>query len=380
MKALDCLKNLIAFKTPSSVSNAEISDYVEQTLKGIGFQTERIEYRDDRNELKVNIAARKGSGTGGVAFFGHTDVVPADDWSFPDGTAWEATVTEDRVYGRGSCDMKGPVACTIEAASRFETASLQQPVYIVCTADEEVGYGGARQVFEQSDVYREIVAGQSRTIIAEPTQLEVVYAHKGGICFEVVSHGRAAHSSTREGVNANYAMIPFLAEMNKLRDETESDTKWQNDEFDPPTVCWNLGINDHTGAVNITPPQSVCTVYFRVMPNVDVDELMQRVRQSAERHGLELNVRFQCGAMYTSSDSPFVHESVSLTSSPPPRTVGYGTDGAVFTNLNDKIVFGPGNIAQAHTSDEWIALDQLARGSDMFAKMIQRWSVDVSSV
>ena len=137
---------------------------------------------------------------------------------------------------------------------------------ITCTADEEVGYVGAREVAKHSKLYREMVDGNANGIIGEPTMLEVVYAHKGTYGFKAISRGKAAHSSTTSGLNANLAMIPFLAEMKKIHDETMTDPQWQHDEFDPPIISWNIGINDHTAAVNITPPQSICTVYFRPMP------------------------------------------------------------------------------------------------------------------
>ena len=104
--------------------------------------------------------------------------------------------------------------------SVFPLRNLKQPFYITCTADEEVGYIGAKHVAEKSKLYREMVDGDARGIIGEPTMLEVVYAHKGTTGFSAVSRGRAAHSSTDKGLNANLAMIPFLAEMKVIHDET----------------------------------------------------------------------------------------------------------------------------------------------------------------
>src|SRR4029450_10571802 len=125
-----------------------------------------------------------------------------------------------------------------------------------------------------SKLFQEMVAGGAHGIIGEPTKLEGIYAHKGTGGFQAGSRGKAAHSSTREGLNANLAMIPFLGEMLKIYHETESDPKWQNSEFDPPVIRGNIGINDHTRAINITAPQSVCTVYFRLMPGMDGSSLI----------------------------------------------------------------------------------------------------------
>src|SRR5690606_17102638 len=117
--------------------------------------------------------------SGGMAYFGHTDVVPADPWFSREHGPFQPTVVGERLYGRGSCDMKGSVASMLAAAARFSPSQLKQPVYITCTADEEIGYGGAAAVVKRSKLYREMVAGGSRGIIGEPTLLEVVYAHKG---------------------------------------------------------------------------------------------------------------------------------------------------------------------------------------------------------
>ena len=269
MTALDYARELVAFDSISLKSNVEVTDYVQQTLKNLGFETERLEYDDKAGVRKASVVGKRGSGTGGMAYFGHTDVVPADDWKFAEHGPFEPTVKGDRLYARGSCDMKGSVACALAAAESTSGESFAQPLYIVCTADEEVGYLGAQQVAAESQMFAEMIAHGTRGVIGEPTQLNVVYAHKGVCGLAATSVGRAAHSSTREGVNANLAMIPYLAEMKAIYDDTQSDPAWRNDEFDPPTVSWNIGINDHTRAVNITPPQSVCTVYFRTMPGQD---------------------------------------------------------------------------------------------------------------
>jgi acetylornithine deacetylase len=373
MTALDYAKQLVAFESTSVFSNVPVTDFVEQTLQRLGFQTERIEFDDARGVRKANVVGKKGPGTGGLAYFGHTDVVPADPWLFDDHGPFQPTVKDGRLYGRGSCDMKGSIACMLAAAEQFDTAKLKQPLYVTCTADEEVGYGGAAEVAKRSEMFREMCAHDTRGIIGEPTMLEVVYAHKGTYGFRVISHGKAAHSSTRHGINANLKMIPFLVEMAAIHDETETDPRWHHAEFDPPGVSWNIGINDHTHAVNITPPQSVCTVYFRPTPGIDADALLQRARIAAESMGLEFRAMHMAGPLYLDPQSPFVQEMVDLAGTEKPRTVSYGTDGAMLTELKNMVVFGPGDVAQAHTHDEWIALEQLDEGTDLYAAAIRRW-------
>ena len=373
MDALQYTKDLVAFESTSVLSNVPVSDYVEEALKKLGFVTERIEYDDVNGVPKASIVGKKGEGTGGIAYFGHTDVVPADPWLFDDHGPFEPTVKGDKLYGRGSCDMKGSVACMLSAAEQFSASDLKGPIYITCTSDEEIGYTGAKQVAERSELFSEMVEGDSLGIIGEPTLLEVVHAHKGTYGFVATSQGIAAHSSTREGLNANLAMIPFLAEMKRIHDETESDPAWHNEEFDPPTISWNIGINDHTKAINITPPQSICTVYFRPMPGMKPESLIERAKQAAENCGIEFEVRSTANPVYVEPNSKFVQEMLELAGKEKPHTVSYGTDGTMLTALKQMVIFGPGDIAQAHTHDEWVALDQLEKGTEMFAAAVRRW-------
>lgn len=373
MDALTYARRLVSFESTSNLSNLAVSDYAEEALREIGFVTERVEFDDPDGIRKANIVGRKGTGSGGMAYFGHTDVVPADDWFSDEFGPFEPTVRGTRLYGRGSCDMKGSIACVLAAAGRFEASSLAQPLYVTCTADEEVGYRGARRVAEESELYREMVEGEAKGVIGEPTLLEVVHAHKGTCGFIATSHGQSAHSSTREGLNANLAMIPFLAEMKRIHDETESDLAWQNDEFDPPTVSWNIGINDYTYAINIKPPQSVCTVYFRPMPGQNPDELLQRVEAAGREFGVEVAFQHRGEPLYVDPESAIVREVLVVAERSKPATVCYGTDGSVLTGMRNLVVFGPGSIAQAHTKDEFIELDQLEQGTDAYARLIQRW-------
>jgi len=173
------------------------------------------------------------------------------------------------------------------------------------------------------------------------------HAHKGSIKIIATAIGVAGHSGGRIGESANLKMIPFLAEMKKLRDETESEKEWQNKAFDPPTLSWNICIKDDSPAINVTAGKSTCTMYLRPMPDTQIVPLLEKIRNAAKEFDIVLG----------------------QTS----KTVPYGTDGGMFSELEHKIVFGPGNIAQAHAIDEWISLEQLEKGTEMFAKMIRRW-------
>ncbi len=373
MKTLRYAKRLIGFESTSHLTNRVICKYLQMKLVKHGFEVEKVEYRDANRVRKVNLIAKKGRGEGGLALFAHTDTVPAEDWFSTKYGPFEAAISKERLYGRGSCDMKGSIACMLTASQRFHSDDLQQPLYMVFTADEEVGFHGARKVVEESKTFREMVETQTRGVIGEPTQLEVVHAHKGMCIITATSKGKAAHSSTSLGKNANLAMIPFLSEMKRIHDEVENDTKWQNTMFDPPSISWNIVINDSNDAPNITSPSTSCVIYTRPVPGIDIKPLLERVRVAGEQQGLEIDIVDMDSVLFTDSDNPFVQDSLGLVHRSAARTVCFGTDGGVLSELENLIVFGPGNIAQAHTRDEWIAIEQLTLGSEMYTKMIEHW-------
>lgn len=373
MKALRYAQRLVGFNSISQNSNRLISKYLEMKLTKHGFLVEVLEYRDRFGTRKVNLVAKKGSGQGGLAYFCHSDVVPVPAWFSEEFGPFEPTVQNDRLYGRGACDMKGSIACMLAAAQRLDWHQFKQPLYFVCTADEEVGFHGIRHVVEQSRYYRDMVAQNTKALIGEPTQLEIVHAHKGSCRIIARAAGQATHSSTGVSQNANRLIIPFAHEMLRICEDTETGRQWQNPDFEPPTLTWNIGLRDDSPAMNITAANSVCTVYVRPMPGVDIESLLQRTRDSAERCGVQLQIVQSCDPFWVDPNSEFVRDALQLAHRPKAKTVSYATDGGLLGELADKIVCGPGGIAQAHTQDEWIALEQLARGTELYEKMIQHW-------
>ncbi len=395
---VDFLGQLIGFPTVSRTSNDGINELVAARLGGLGFAVETTRFVDAKGVAKSNLVARRDpirsptaespdtkspdeasadeaspNVPGGVAYFCHTDVVPADRWDGPGGDPFRATSADGRIFGRGSCDMKGSLATMLQAVAEFPHVEQSRPIWVVCTADEEVGFQGAKHLVGHSAAYADLVGHQPLSIIGEPTSLAVYHAHKGITGFSLTSHGRAAHSSTRGGVNANVAMVPVLNQLWRIHERTLTDASLQDTRFDPPTLSWNFGVSDHMSVVNITPPRCDAWCCFRTMPGVDGQDLIDEVRRVAERHGVEMNLHSGCPPFWVDPEASFLQPLAELTGTKP-ETVCYGTDGGVFTGLRHRVILGPGDIAQAHTSDEWISQDQLARGITVFGKILRRWA------
>jgi acetylornithine deacetylase len=376
LDVVELTKALVSYNSVSTLSNVAVTKHCAKVLKTLGFQIEQLPYTDEAGVEKLSIVGKLGKGSGGLALMSHNDVVPATnahDWT--GGDPFKPWVSKGKLYGRGSADMKGPLAASIVAAAKYKAQDLKTPVYIVVTADEEVGGGGAADVTSRSKLFREASSGYG--LICEPTRLKVVHAHKGGLGMQIESTGRAAHTSTLKGVNANLKMIPFLAEMAKINELVLTSKRYRNEEFNPPHSEWSISINDHNIAMNVYPVQSICRIGYRLMPGVDVKPLIERTKANARKHGLKCKVLRSGQPLYTQPDAPLVQAALKITGTRKPTTVAYGTDGVQFSaRMKNMIVIGPGDIAQAHTVDEWIELDQLHKGVDVYRRFIDQVCVN----
>ena len=358
-------QDLVAIKSVSQWSNQEISDSLEETLRRSSFEVERLEYVDDQGERKVSLVAKKGNGQDGFGLFSHSDTVPGNEWAWD---AFSPAVNEGRLIGRGSCDMKGPLAATIVAADSIDAKDLKRPVYVVVTADEEVSGIGAKHVARESSLFQEAIPKHG--VIAEPTSLIPVYAHKGGAAVIVTAHGKAAHTSTDRGLSANFLIAPFLAEMAELADRLKTAESFMNREFEPPTNGFNMVLNDGGCKSNVTAAKTVCTVGFRTMPNDRRADLIAEVTECARKYDLEVTSRVS-DPFCVATDAQIVQTALQATEVDKPETVPFGTDAHAFKDQMQLVILGPGNIAQAHTVGEWIEIAQLERAVDVYRRMIE---------
>ena len=363
---------LIRYASVSSTSNVAVSEYAAELLAARGFDIERVGYRDAAGIEKLNIIARRGEGAGGIAYMAHTDVVPATDWCEGEAAAFEPILREGRLYGRGSCDMKGSIASALAAVDRLDRVPQVGPLYFVLTADEEIGMEGAQHVVNRSAMFAEMVAGGCVGIVGEPTRLRVVRAHKGTLLVTITSEGISAHSSSRIGVNANDALFAALPGLQRLREATEVDPRYLDHSFDPPTLSWNWVIRNEPFAFNVTPGLAELQIFLRPMPEADTLQLAARIREVAEAAGLRAKQSASHPPLSVDADSPLVSEMLRITATDTADSVCYATDACVL-RLDQVIVCGPGDIAQAHRDDEWVAISQLDRAVEIYTAVFRRY-------
>ncbi len=376
---IEIAKQLIAFDSVSTKSNAEISDWVENRLQKAGFEIERVGYYDEAGNAKVNLIAKRfpanrHATSGGVCYLAHTDVVPADDWSPDFCNPFQPTIRDGRLFGRGACDMKGSLACALAAAELLPITEQQSPIYFIVTADEEIGMIGARHVARKSKLFDEMVATDTIGIVGEPTKLQVIHAHKGGLAIRVIARGRSAHSSSRDGLNANHQLIPLLPLLLEIQQQCETDFTLQNQDFDPPTLSWNIVLRNEPFASNVTPSLAEAIVFLRPMPKVEHEPLVVRVEEAAAKLGLECHRREAAHPLHVDRSLDCITSMLRLAEQSQSLTVCYATDGGVLQRLRQLVVCGPGSIEQAHRSDEWISLEQLERGTRLYFHAFEHWT------
>jgi acetylornithine deacetylase len=363
--AIALLTSLVSFDTTSHKSNRELVSFVEAFLAGHGIPSQLVPTEDG---LKASLFATIGpEGVPGIGLSGHTDVVPSDPEAWT-GDPFTVREQNGRLYGRGTADMKGFLACVLAMVPEFKRRRLKVPVHIVFSYDEETGCTGVRPMIAELG---DRLAKPRAVIVGEPTSMGVVDAHKGPVRWHVEVTGRAAHSSMAHlGVNAISVASRLIGELGAI--ERELAALPPDRRFAPPYPT--LQVTEIKGgiAANIVP--AICNFGFEVrsMPGLDVDAIEKRITSFAETECLPEMRRLAPEADIVIRQSnrvpPFgadptsevVALALKLAGQNETGAVSYATEAGLFQSASiPAVVCGPGDIAQAHTADEWIAISEL---------------------
>lgn len=392
----DVLRELIAIPSvnPRLATAAEPSGEAQLTKWLIGY-AERAGWRwtlqpvhPGRENFLAIVPGNRGDT---LLWEAHQDTVSTHGMTVE---PFRASVADGRAYGRGACDVKGPMAAMLAALTR---ASLESPrdrpnVLLACTVNEECGFSGARALAE---IWREKESRESTAdsltfdelqklrpaaaIVAEPTELNVVVAHRGVVRWQCTVHGRAAHSSRPEdGANAIYAMAHIVRLVEKYhRDELAA--RPADSQCGPATACVTT-IRGGTGA-NTVPDRVIIDIDRRLPPNEEPEtayhELVEFVEQRAALGGCRVEHAapwMQSRGLAAGANLALAEQvaSVARATGLTSELVGvpYGTNAASIAVAGiPTVVFGPGSIAQAHTADEWIAVEQLEQAAEVFYRV-----------
>ncbi|WP_428488138.1 M20/M25/M40 family metallo-hydrolase [Rhodopila sp.] len=354
-------RDLVALDSRSFVSNVPIATRIESEL--LGFEVERLDYLDAHGVAKRVLVAHRG-GPGGIAFSGHMDTVPDTGWR---DDAWSGRIDADGLlHGLGSTDMKGPVAAAIVAAQDLPTAV---PVSLLLTTDEESTKQGARIIARQSALVR--LAAPWGIVVVEPTSLRPVRGHRASIAFTCVATGVQAHSASGEGRNANWNLIPFLAEMKTVFERLRTDTALQDADYVPPFSDFNVIIDNHGAAFNVTVPIATARIKFRYSAKIDPALVRDAVRVAAARCDITVTEAEEGRPPELPPDHPLVCLCVDVTGQSA-TTVPFGTDASELQVIASCVVLGPSDIAVAHKPGEAVRLSHLAAAVPVFQALAMR--------
>jgi acetylornithine deacetylase len=364
----DMLRRLVGFDTVSRNSNLAAIEFIRDYLDGYGVAS-RLSFDDDRR--KANLFATIGpSDRPGVVLSGHSDVVPVDD---QDWTSDPFKLRDDdgRLYGRGSADMKGFIATALALVPDFKERVTDTPIHLAFSYDEEVGCIGVNRLIEQIGMAE---ARPFACVVGEPTEMKPIIGQKGLQVFRCHAHGHEAHSSrTPYGVNAVEAAAELIAYIKsisrRMRDEGPFDYG-----FEPPYTTVHCGTIRGGAAQNIVPASCDFTFEIRNLPGQDPAPLLAEIERHAREHlepemhdvdpktGFTFQPRNGLPDYEIAEDHPAVALVKGALGAKATGKVSYMTEAGLFGRAGiPTVICGPGDIAQAHKPDEFIAREQIAR-------------------
>ncbi|MCT4496582.1 acetylornithine deacetylase [Pseudomonas sivasensis] len=373
----DLLAQLVRFDTTSRESNLALIDCVRTYLQDHGVTCELV-YNEHKS--KANLLTTIGpADVPGIVLSGHTDVVPVDGqrWSV---APFELTEKGGKLYGRGTADMKGYIACVLALVPALVQAPLRMPVHIALSYDEEVGCLGVRSLLER---FHGQAVKPLLCVIGEPTELKPVLGHKGKLAMRCDVHGAACHSAyAPSGVNAIEYAARLIGELVRLGESLKA-PRHLDERFDPPFSTVQTGLVNGGKALNIVPQNCTFDFEVRALPAQDPWQVAQQLRAYAEQTLLPAMqaVNGQCAisiselssypGLATSLDSQAAGWIAQFCGSRDFGTVAFGTEGGLFDQAGiPTVVCGPGSMEQGHKPDEFISVEQLEACDRMLERVL----------
>jgi acetylornithine deacetylase len=376
MRVEDILQVLVGFDTTSRHSNIPLITWIEDYLDQHGVAHLRVDHEPGKTNLYATIGPDIA---GGVVLSGHTDVVPVDGQSWSS-DPFTLTDRDDRLYGRGTADMKGFIATCLAMVPVFKAARLLRPIHFAFSCDEEIGCRGVRPLVLH---IRDHLPKPAVVIVGEPTSMQVVNAHKSAVRFTTNITGHEAHSAlTHQGVNAIMIAGEILHEITTLRTELIKHGD-PTGRFDPPYSTIHVGTIDGGTAQNIVPLSCRFGWETRLLPGADpalvpgriaalqakLEPQMKAVSQQAAISTVKHN---EVAGLAAEKDSPAELLALHCSHTNGTHTVSYCTEAGLFQQIGiPTVVCGPGNIEQAHKPDEFLAIEQIRKCEQFMQRLIK---------
>jgi acetylornithine deacetylase len=379
--SIDMLGRLVGFDTTSRNSNLSLIHYIRDHLAELGVESTLV---PNAEGTKANLFASIGPGVeGGIVLSGHTDVVPVDGQAWTT-DPWKLTEKDDgNLYARGTCDMKGFVAACLAHVPAFQKARLKVPLHLAFSYDEEIGCLGARSLAER------LVGSVPRpqaVIVGEPTMMSVVNAQNAGGGLIATFTGVEAHSSmTHLGVSAIHFAGDFIHWLNELQGELATRRRSDIDTV-PGHTTINVGIVTGGTAGNILARECTLNWGYRTLPGDDPWEvqrraekyiaelLLPRMRSKHPDADITLRRRSFVPGLMPQENEEAAKLALNWTGGNRTYAVPYGTEAGIFRGHGiPTVICGPGDIAQAHQPNEFVARAQMD-ACDTFLDKMTGWA------
>ncbi len=374
-QTVEVLDKLIGFDTVSANSNLDMIDFIETYLTERGFQTTRLM---DPNGDKAGLVAERGPAGRGIVLSGHTDVVPTTGQAWTR-DAFKLTQDQGRLYGRGTTDMKGYLACMLTAADRAAQYDLKEPLKLVFSYDEEIGCVGIQRMF---DPLKACIGQPRACFVGEPTEMQVAIGHKGKAALRATFVGQNGHSALAPTfVNALHLAGDFMMELRGLQAEFAKSGA-QDPAYDVPYSTVHIGKLSGGVALNIVPDHAEMTFEYRHLAADPSDQIFDKICAAAARVEAAYSDQF-AGAQillerynaYPGLDVADTTEIAALAkrlAQTDTTKVAFGTEAGMFEQLGiPTVVCGPGSMAgQGHKPDEFVTAQQLAACDDMLTGVL----------
>ena len=375
------LQTLVAFDTTSRNSNLHLIEHVRDALAAQGVKVQLFKSPDGaKSNLFATLPATDGYTQGGIVLSGHTDVVPVDGQKW-DTDPFALTEVDGKLYGRGTCDMKGFIAAGLALVPEFLAMPLAKPLHFALSYDEEVGCIGAPIMLEQLKLQGQRLDG---CIVGEPTSMQPVVAHKGINVWRCKVHGKATHSSlTSLGCNAIEYAARLICRIRDVADTFKANGPYDQC-FDVPYT--SMTTNQISGgiAVNTIPELCEFAYEFRNLPGITPDGIQQQVEAYVQQELLprmrqefaDARIEFEPLATvpyFDTAESEAINQLVqALTGDREKRKVAYATEAGLFQQAGiPTVVCGPGAIANAHKANEYVDIAQLQQCEVFLRKLGQ---------
>ena len=380
-KTVSILTDLVAYPSVSSESNLEIINYLANRIESCGGTVNLMTSEDGK---QANLFGNIGPEIdGGIVLSGHTDVVPAKELNW-DSDPFKLTKKDNLLYGRGSCDMKGFIATTLAAAESLKNQKLNLPVHFSFTYDEEIGCFGARHLSKELKKYK---YKPSMVIIGEPTEMEIVEAHKGDCEYTTCFYGIEGHASKPEkGVSAIQYGSLFTNKLFELGDELKKRAP-SDSPFDPPWTTIQAGKIEGGVAHNVIAGK--CSIDWEMRPVNSEDKdfvkknlstycdnnLLPEMQSKFLKAKIETNIVGEIPGLIPKKDNQARVIMQELLQSNSTGVISFGTEAGIFQEMEmDVVVCGPGSIDQAHKANEFISLSELEKCLMNLLNLLNQWS------